>query len=325
MEDRQTILSKIPPILPSWADAKTLRLDPLTEGGSIRKYYRIAQGGNSAIVKDSSQLPKDFESFLAIGKILEGAGVPVPKVLAILPDQNIALLEDLGDTALYHLATKESSKEKLLPHYEEVLSHLLRMQSSPELASIKRVFDFQDLRWETNYFYEKFVLGYCKTEAANEKKLFEEFDRLATKLDKIPRVGMHRDFQSQNIMVNSKGITFLDFQGARRGLPHYDLVSLLRDPYVQLPDEMEESLKDFYLKRARSEPWLQEKSFQETFTLAGIQRHSQALGAFAYLSMELKKSHFESHIPACLEYLRQELFESKEFPYFRELVEKVSI
>ncbi len=323
--DKDSLLSTLRPILPSWADPAKVSLKPLCHGGSVRKYYRIANGSHSIIVMDSSSLPEDFDSFISLADKLESSKVPIPKIHAVLPEKKIALMEDLGDVSLYSLTQNCESKEEVVPHYEEVIGHLLRMQRSEELSTVKREFDFCGLRWETEYFYLQFILRYCGMEVDKEERLFAEFDALATTLAKLPRVFMHRDFQSQNIMVGPKGVAFLDFQGGRRGIPHYDLASLLRDPYVKIPKETEKKLRELYLEKARGVPWLDENKFITHYNLASIQRHSQALGAFAYLSLELKKIHFIPHIAPCMEYLQRELAETDEFPCFREIVAEAAL
>lgn len=323
-ESTKDLLSSILPILPSWAEAGKVEIQPLGQGGSVRGYYRISSGHDSAVLMDSSPLPQDFESFLSLAKRLKTAGIPVPEVYSALPEKFLAVLEDLGDASLYSLVKETASKEELVPRYEEVLKYLVRMQGSRELSSLDKEFDFKGIRWETDYFFRQFIVRYCGLKPRNEGKLFAEFDALAGKLEKVPHVFMHRDFQSQNIMVSPKGVYFLDFQGARRGLPHYDLVSLLRDPYAGIPEAMEKRLLEFYANMARSSDWFDEKYLHEHYNLSGIQRHSQALGAFAYLSLELNKTHFRSHIRPCLEYLCLELDARDEFPCFMELAREAS-
>lgn len=323
--ERAALLSTLQPILPFRADLAQISFEPLRNGGSVRKYYRIADGSHAAIVMDCSDVPKEFDSFIYVADKLECNEIPVPKIYATLPEKKIALLEDMGDTTLFSLTQNCATKEEFIPHYEEVLEHLLRIQRSEELSTVKREFDFRGLRWETEYFHDQFILRYCKMDSKNKERLFDEFDKLAATLADLPRVFMHRDFQSQNIMVGPKGVTFLDFQGGRRGIPHYDLASLLRDPYVRIPKEEEKRLREIYLKKAEGVPWLDGQKFPEYYNLAAIQRHSQALGAFAYLTLELQKVHFAPHISPCLEYLNRELTETDEFPCFRDLAAEATL
>ncbi|MBI5187344.1 MAG: phosphotransferase [Nitrospinae bacterium] len=321
---KKSILSSILPILPSWADPDIVEIRPVSQGGSVRGYYRISSGHASTVLMDSSALPDDFKCFMSLSQKLKQAGVPVPEVYSALPDKCLALLEDLGDSTLYSLLKAAASKEELTPRYEEVLKFLVRMQSASEFSLMEREFDFKGIRWETDYFFRQFIVRHCGITPENQDELFEEFDALAERLEKVPRVFMHRDFQSQNIMVGPKGVCFIDFQGARLGLPHYDLVSLLRDPYAGIPEGMEKHLLEFYVDLARPKEWFDEASFREYYRLAGVQRHSQALGAFAYLSLELKKTQFLAHIRPCLEYLCRELEERDELPRFRELAREAA-
>lgn len=325
MPEKDAILSTIHSILPLWADRGKVRVETLSEGGSVRKYYRIWDDSHSAVIMDSSQLPADFDAYVLISQMLERSGIPAPRIEAALPEKKMALLEDLGDSTLYRLFKENGTPETLFPYYEKVLEYLVRMQKSVELSQVRREFDFQGIRWETDYLYKQFILRFCKMKLENEEKLFEEFDHLAERVSRFPRVFMHRDFQSQNIMVKEGRVVFLDFQGARRGLPQYDLASLLRDPYVRMSREMEERLLRLYVEKAKDAPWFSEKDFQENYALAGIQRHSQALGAFSYLSLELGKKHFLPHIPPCLAYLKEEMDAREEYPNFRELMERVAL
>jgi len=320
---QDSLLATLRPILPAWVDHEKYRLAPLGRGGSLRKYYRLSRPGESLIVMDSSALPEDFERFLSIAEKLGARGLPIPEIHAALPDKGLALLEDLGDATLYSLMREAPSRRDPIPVYKKVLTCLIATQNSRELLSVNREFGFQGIRWETDYFYQQCVRRFYGIKPENEEALLEEFDALASKVEKAPRVFMYRDFQSQNIMVRDGEVYFLDFQGARRGLPHYDLVSLVRDPYARIPRDMESVLVDFYAEGARGSGWFEEDSFREYYLLAGIQRHAQALGAFAYLALTLKKLHFLDHVRPCLEYLLMELRERGNFPCFRDLVEEV--
>jgi len=119
-------------------------------------------------------------------------------------------------------------------------------------------------------------------------------------------------------------VRYIDFQTATRGLLQYDAVSLLKDAYVVLEDSQREALLDFYLDMLTG-VWglaLEREAFARTFHLTGLQRNMQALGAFAYLSMDKKKTAFAAHIPAALSYLAAALREMPEFALLRGLVEK---
>ena len=105
------------------------------------------------------------------------------------------------------------------------------------------------LQGECRYFVEAFLDGYLGMTVGHET-LLSEWHRLADTIMSIEPIGfMHRDFQSRNIMVREEQFYLIDFQGGRSGPPHYDLASLLIDPYVDLPIALRETLLNFFAKR----------------------------------------------------------------------------
>jgi aminoglycoside/choline kinase family phosphotransferase len=119
------------------------------------------------------------------------------------------------------------------------------------------------------------------------------FESLAQEVDAQPKVLMHRDFQSQNSMVQGEGeaaqIKFVDFQGARRGSIYYDLASLLWDPYVMLETETVKKLFAYWQGKTPGATW-------RGFLAASLQRLMQALGAYCFLSQTKKIQSFEQYI-----------------------------
>ena len=110
-----------------------------------------------------------------------------------------------------------------------------------------RVFDYEHFSWETSYFMERFVEGIRGIKIKNIAALDDEFHRLAQKADSFPKTIIHRDFQSQNIMIH-KGIPrLIDYQGARMGPSAYDVASILWDPYYRLKDNMREIFLEYYI------------------------------------------------------------------------------
>jgi hypothetical protein len=128
--------------------------------------------------------------------------------------------------------------------------------------------------------------------------------RIADELAERPRVLVHRDFQSQNIIIRNGQAHLIDFQGMRPGLAEYDLASLLFDPYVTFSRaECEELLSDYEAKRAAAGNPVARDS-REVFRLCGIQRLMQALGAYGFLGLVKGNQAFLEHIPAALDSLR---------------------
>jgi aminoglycoside/choline kinase family phosphotransferase len=122
---------------------------------------------------------------------------------------------------------------------------------------------------------------------------------IAEYLGNLPRVLVHRDLQSQNIIIREQQAYLIDFQGMRPGLPEYDLASLLYDPYVCLTTNERRELVEFYGAEAE----VDDTAFAERFRLCAMQRLMQALGAYGYLGISKGIEGFLQHIPAAMKSL----------------------
>jgi aminoglycoside/choline kinase family phosphotransferase len=164
-------------------------------------------------------------------------------------------------------------------------------------------FDAGLYQWERDYFRRECVGSVFKIEltGARDRALEEELSRLAARLLSTPSALIHRDLQSQNVMIRGGDPVLIDFQGMRRGSPFYDLGSLLFDPYVTFPEGGREELLRDYQGMCGSA--LSREAFRELFLLASAQRLMQALGAYGFLGLIRKKPHFLAHIPAALDNL----------------------
>ena len=241
-------------------------------------------------------------------------------------------MEDVGDESLYQKIRKGMSGEEIMFWYKKVLETLAHMQveggkkmrNCPLLRH--REFDYHALRGETEYFQKHFLEDYCGVSILKQEGLAQEFRALAEKVSAEPLYFMHRDFQSQNIMISKGEPRILDFQGGRKGLLQYDLASILKDAYVVLPEKIKKSLFTFYLEKLDGQniKIKNHEKFYEIFTLTGLQRNMQALGAFSYLSLVKGKVWFKQYIPAGVHYLHLALKERSDFPRLSSLVKKIS-
>jgi aminoglycoside/choline kinase family phosphotransferase len=128
-----------------------------------------------------------------------------------------------------------------------------------------------------------------------------------------------RYFQSRNIMDwTGRGIGLIDFQGGRLGPPQYDLTSLLIDPYVTIPENIQEELFDFYLGELAGRIPINPKNFRKNYEIIAFQRNLQILGAYAFLSRAKGKTYFEKYIPAALLSLKRRVT-GKTFQPFKEV------
>lgn len=289
--------------------------------GSRRVYFRLAEGLRTFIVLVSPPDDADFGRFLRITQFYRLLDVHVPMVYCIDDAAHQVILEDLGDRRLYDLVEAAKAEEKApdrgaaagsaaaglpdaaLNAYRDAINALVdlqtrctqRHQECPDINS--RHFDMDDLLWETGYFTAQYLEGYrgIAFDPPAKAALEAVFRELAARVDAQPKAIMHRDFQSQNLMVQSGGaMRIIDYQGSRLGTPYYDLASLLLDPYVMLPDDAVLELLRYY--HAKSLNPLAFDDMLRQFLLAASQRVMQALGAYCFLSRVKNLPQFAAHI-----------------------------
>ena len=177
----------------------------------------------------------------------------------------------------------------------------------------------------TDYFIECFLKRFSGIGIVQDGKLEDELHWLASVLAKEPNYFMHRDFQSQNIFFKEGRVRIVDFQTATRGPLQYDTVALLKDAYYMLEDHERDVLLNFYID-VLINTWgvsINRERFIEIFHLMGLQRNMQALGAFAFLSMDKGKPEFIQYIPAAVSYLKKALTMFPEFCILNEFVDEI--
>jgi N-acetylmuramate 1-kinase len=269
--------------------------------GSRRAYFRLRQGLRTFIVLVSPSDDADFGRFLRITQFYRLMHFPVPMVYCIDDAAHQVVLEDLGDKRLYDLI--KGGNEPVRDHYQRVIHQLVDLQTRcfqwyqecPDIRS--RIFDQDDLLWESGYYTAQYLQGHKGAEFPPERKaeLDRVFGELARRVDAQPKSIMHRDFQSQNLMIQFDGtVRVIDYQGSRLGSVYYDLASLLLDPYVMLADEdIWELLRYYHAKSLNPLPF---EEMSKQFLLAGTQRIMQALGAYCFLSRHKGLPQFQAYI-----------------------------
>jgi len=316
------------PNSPLWSDAILIGL-----GGSDRRYFRVWNDGKTAVLMECRSDDPDYERHLVYTRFFAAHAVPVPGLIAAEDRTKRALFEDLGDTSLYSYMKLPHDHGHIEEVYCSVLDILVKLHTSvadhirecPLLRA--RVFDYDHLRWETGYFLERFVIGLRGMDVRNRKALDEEFHRLAQNVDGLPKSVIHRDFQSQNIMVLANSLPrVIDFQGARMAPPAYDVASILWDPYHRLNDGVREGLLDYYAREMKQQSaGFNEALFKKSLLPCRLQRHMQALGAYGFLSVAKGKKYFLKHVPEALRLLKEETVAAKdEYPELCKLVQGLS-
>ncbi len=283
-------------------------LAPASSDASFRRYFRVRHGDCSLIVMDAPPAQEDIAPFLHIAERLHAMGLNAPRILAKNIAQGFLLLSDLGDTPYLQVLT-ETSAERL---YGDALSALLRMQQ----MDARRLTDLPPyghaLLMQEMHLFRDWYLQRHRQQALSppQARLLDEvFERLASSALDQPRVFVHRDYHSRNLMFtpqDNPGI--IDFQDAVQGPVTYDLVSLLRDCYIRWPRARVEAWALDYLREAQAagivtdvadETWLR------WFDWMGVQRHLKAAGIFARLDLRDGKPGYLGDIPRTLGYVRE--------------------
>ena len=280
--------------------------------------------GKSVILMRYSLKREENGLYCGHAKFLRRIGLPVPRVLLDWPDRRVALLEDLGDTSLQDWVAGKSSAA-IRKKYEEVLdSVLLLHEKGTARARALRLklmppFDERLYAWERRFFAEQFLEKRLRMAPRQVAGVERDLARAAARLLKAPRVLIHRDLQSSNIYLKGGRPFFIDFQGMRFGAAAYDLASLLCDPYVSLPEAMQEDLLDEYAGRA-ADPGAP----AEVFWWAAVERLAQALGAYARLSAIPGMQSFDRHIEPAAAMMRRALEHVSDLRALRSVMEGVT-
>ena len=287
---------------PAYSHAR-MEITPLEKGGSDRQFYRINAGDGKPLilVKYSSQKEENCH-YVAIAQFLDATGIRVPHIYFHDESAGLIWMEDLGDLDLW--GCRENPWTELEVLYRDALDQALllhtRAHHSPLRTQLflQKEFNAELYFWEQNYFFENCIERYFKveTEIINLHRGAEPLKKIAIELAVLPRVYVHRDFQSQNIMIRGGKSFLIDFQGLRPGLAQYDLASLLYDPYVALTEQQRGELLDYYIEKSIKAGVPFHGDFRAVFDLCAMQRLMQALGAYGYLGLVKERLAFLQHI-----------------------------
>lgn len=300
MQNRQSALNK-------WLE-ETLHLNhyflsPLTGDASFRRYFRLQSPGMSRIVMDAPPGKETLKPFVTISALLRQTGILTPAVHAYDERQGFALLDDFGDTLLLS-QLKTDTVEAL---YGRALDTLVNLQACPVLTPDPLpVFDVSFIIQELNIFKTWFIGNYLqlKLDAQEEAVFKETFEWLSEEIAHQPRVFIHRDYHSRNIMLleNNSQLGIIDFQDAMSGPLTYDLVSLLKDCYIQWSQDQVLHWTELFYERSPVAKQQSLQAFIRDFELCGLQRHLKVLGVFSRLSIRDNKPGYLQDLPLTLHY-----------------------
>ena len=303
------------------------RIVPLTGDASDRRYFRILLPESPSIVVSLYANPFTFEtlSFVNVARLLARMPIPIPEVIGHAEDLGVLALEDLGDVTLQaHLGAATPAEHAAL--YRQAVALIATLQRrGAELASAEYLpygiaFDVEKLTWELDFFIKHFIEAYrgVVISPAAREELQAAFAEPVEILASEPRVLCHRDYHSRNLMLHGDRLYIIDFQDARMGPDTYDLVSLLRDSYVDLPEQTVEELIAYFL--ALKGHTGGEREFRQRFDVMALQRNLKALGTFGYQTTARRNPVYIQYIPRTLRYVRDNLDHLPQFGRLRDLL-----
>jgi aminoglycoside/choline kinase family phosphotransferase len=293
-------------------DVADIRIRPIEKGGSDRKFYRIRCSENQTLILVKYNLERDENRhYVEIAKFLDLHGIRVPKIYFHDASEGLIWIEDLGEQDLYGYRGETWLVRRAF--YESVLDEVIKLHTLPESVCVEMKehlpaeFNAALYRWEQRYFFNNCLGRYFKVNESKRKELaaLPSLREIAKRLASLPRVLVHRDFQSQNIIIQNGQAKLIDFQGMRPGLPEYDLASLLFDPYVELSAAERSELIRYYRQKHSETGRIIDGQFDDTLQLCAMQRLMQALGAYGFLGLVRGHEHFLQYIPGAMRSLRE--------------------
>ena len=294
---------------------KNYELSIASADASFRKYYRLTKNENTVLLMDSSLEKDSLKPFLDVTKRLLKVGVNVPEILEENLDDGFLIIKDFGNT--HYLNILDTKNFKSL--YEKAIDVIADMQKADTTDLL--VYNKEFLHFEMDLMQEWYLEKNLKLSLlVEDKKLIKNtLNKISDIILEQPQgVFVHRDFHSRNIMIADEDeIGVIDYQDAMNGAITYDLVSLLKDCYIEYPrEDIEKLVLEFRDKLALH---VESKTFIKWFDFMGLQRHIKVLGIFSRLYLRDAKDGYLKDIPLTLKYVidtAARYNETKEFANF---------
>lgn len=282
-------------------------IEPASGDASFRRYFRVTSGDDTFIAMDAPPAQENCAPFIAVAGMLEAIGLNAPRVIAANEQDGFLLLTDLGTRQYLDELRADPGCAPAL--YADALDALDRLQDGgAQFQSQLPPYDTALLTRELSLFHDWLCerhLGLNFSDA-EEAAWRDTCDLLIESALAQPRVFVHRDYHSRNLMVcDGQNPGILDFQDAMNGPLTYDLVSLLKDCYIRWPDaDIARHALDFHARASERLPGgFGEEAFLRAFHLMGVQRHLKAAGIFARLNHRDGKPGYLPDVPRTLGYV----------------------
>ncbi|MEC5399274.1 aminoglycoside phosphotransferase family protein [Uliginosibacterium sp. H1] len=285
-------------------------ISPASADASFRRYFRVrfADDGSTRIIMDAPPEHEDCRPFIQVAELFGAAGAHVPVVHAQDLGQGFLELSDLGGST-YLSQLSPADPASAAPLYAEALGTLATIQRASR-PGVLPDYDHALLLRELELFPVWYV-GRHKAVTLSDTEttqLYDVFERILAVNLAEPKVFVHRDYHSRNLMLTSPNPGVLDFQDAVYGPLTYDLASLLKDAYIEWEEDFTLDLLARYWDAARAIGLPVRESFADfhrDYEFMGAQRHIKVLGIFARLYHRDGKDGYLKDMPLVMKYLRR--------------------
>jgi aminoglycoside/choline kinase family phosphotransferase len=317
------------PFLEKSLKSPAFKVFQLAGDASNRRYYRIVMDSQSWVLMRWDPFDPNNYPFISVQKHFAKNGVRVPEILEMSPAEGLVLLEDLGDLTLERKFWENQHQEGAMEFYQMAVDEIVKIHHPATLdksdcTAFNIKFDTEKFLWEMNYGREHLLLGLLKCNMSDKvsSELNHIFTDICVKLDREEKRISHRDYHSRNLMIKLDQMMVIDFQDARLGPIQYDLVSLFRDSYVDMNDEMANKLISYYLDKSKSylPSNFSRDQFNETYELQTVQRCFKACGSFSSFYNTRQDRRYLKYLNGTLKTVLKAVMQFPEYKVFADLL-----
>ncbi len=307
---------------------------PASADASFRRYFRVDTATGSCIVMDAPPEKENCEPFVRIARLMQDAGLYVPRILAWDEPQGFMLLDDLGSQTMMEVIQPDDPQAN---HglYMRALDALLALQQSSR-SGVLPSYDEALLQRELSLFPDWYLTQHrqLNIDSAQREMLDKTFRTIVQRNLAAPIVYVHRDFMPRNLMMPrdpaEPRLGVLDFQDAVYGPVTYDIASLMRDAFLSWEEDFVLDISIRYWERARKvglmdhDGWSQDfGEFWRAVEWMGLQRHLKVAGIFARLTLRDGKPKYLADAPRFIQYIRATASRYSELTPLLRLIDKI--
>lgn len=294
---------------------------------SSRRYFRLKYNQKSWILMLRQPFDKKLP-FLQVRQLFKDNHIRVPSLEFFSASEGAVLLEDLTDHTLEDCYKNE---ENALVFYKQAIDELINIQAikpNKNHIAFKHSFDSEKLMWEFNFTFKHLFENFFRISftKAEEQLIQSQFKKISLALEKQISVLCHRDYHSRNLMIKDKRLCLIDFQDARMGSIYYDIVSLLKDSYVDMSPEDRSLLLEYFIEqKEKFGEKINLEEFMYSYELQTIQRCLKACGSFAGLFILKERGEYLQYLPKTLKDVESSISFFSEYKELKNLFENKGI